>query len=213
MSNPLAEYLSTLDARDAREQTHAQYINAYTQLADKTAILAQQGTTNTASEAPVPSPSGSARTIRPATPRGKASPAPSDTSVAQVRAELASAQKTRGDLETQVATLTTEVAELKVNDREQQKRIGQLERVKEQLERRAKDRTEELKGKGRFVEEVQDEMVAIELQLNMAEKEKERLKKENEELTRRWMEKMEAEAKHMNDNMDKEIAQRDRRRK
>ncbi|KAH9865997.1 hypothetical protein J1614_008561 [Plenodomus biglobosus] len=69
------------------------------------------------------------------------------------------------------------------------------------LERRGKDRADELKGKGRFVEEVQDEMVALNLQLNMAEQEKERLKKENEDLTRRWMQKMDEEARKMNDRM------------
>ena len=44
-------------------------------------------------------------------------------------------------------------------------------------------------------------MVALNLQLNMAEQEKEKLKKENEELTRRWVQKMEEEARKMNDRM------------
>jgi hypothetical protein len=64
-----------------------------------------------------------------------------------------------------------------------------------------KDRADELKGKGSLVEQVQDEMVALNLQLNMAEQEKERLQKENAELTRRWVEKMEGEAAKMNDRM------------
>lgn len=61
-----------------------------------------------------------------------------------------------------------------------------------------RDRQEELKGKGRLVEEVQDEMVALNLQLNIAEQNAETLKKENQELTRRWVEKMEREAEEMN---------------
>lgn len=69
------------------------------------------------------------------------------------------------------------------------------------LERRGKDRVDELRGKGKFVEDIQDEMVALTLQLNMAEKEKERLSKENEELTRRWVERMEVEVGKMNDQM------------
>jgi hypothetical protein len=44
-------------------------------------------------------------------------------------------------------------------------------------------------------------MVALNLQLNMAEQEKERLKKENDELTRRWVSKMEEEASRMNAQM------------
>jgi hypothetical protein len=58
---------------------------------------------------------------------------------------------------------------------------------------------DELKGKGKFVVEIQDEMVALNLQLNVAEQERERLKKENEELTQRWVERMEQEAKKMNE--------------
>jgi len=41
-------------------------------------------------------------------------------------------------------------------------------------------------------------MVALNLQLNVAEEKAEKLKKENEDLTRRWMVKMEAEAEEMN---------------
>ena len=42
-------------------------------------------------------------------------------------------------------------------------------------------------------------MVALNLQLNMAEQEKERLRKENDDLTKRWVKKMEEEAKKMNE--------------
>jgi chromosome segregation ATPase len=93
------------------------------------------------------------------------------------------------------------LATLQASDVQQKQRIVQLEKARANLERRGKDRADELKGKGRFVEEVQDEMVALNLQLNMAEQEKERLRKENEELTRRWVKKMEDEAARMNAQM------------
>lgn len=76
-----------------------------------------------------------------------------------------------------------------------------MEKVRANLERRGKDRVDELKGKGKFVEDIQDEMVALTLQLNMAEQEKEKLKKENDDLTKRWVKKMEDEARRMNDRM------------
>jgi hypothetical protein len=60
---------------------------------------------------------------------------------------------------------------------------------------------DELRGKGKFVEDIQDEMVALTLQLNMAEQEKEKLKRENDDLTKRWMKKMQEEANRMNDRM------------
>ncbi|PVI04727.1 autophagy protein 16 [Periconia macrospinosa] len=203
-STPLADYLSALEARDAREKAHEKYINAFTKLADRTAAqakLAKQSNTTTQQ----PSPATSTKSLRPTSPKG-ASVAPSD---AQIRSELAATQKTRVDLESKLTAATSELSAYKQTDAEQKKRIALLENSKAQLERRMKDKGEELKGKGRFVEDVQDEMVALTLQLNMAEKEKERLREENEELTKRWVKKMDEEARRMNDKMGWE----DKRRK
>jgi len=108
-------------------------------------------------------------------------------------------QRTRGELEAQLNTLSAELSTLKISDTQQKQRIEQLEKKRTAHERRGRDKAEELKGKGRLVEEVHDEMVALNLQLNMAEQEKEKLRKENDELTRRWMKKMEEEAKKMNE--------------
>jgi len=171
-------------------------IDLDTKLADNTAKFANQ---RSSSEEPTPAASASTKAI---TSKGKG-PATIDVSspstVAQLRSELAITQRTRGDLESQLSTLTTELSTLKASDAQQKQRIEQLEKVRTQLERRSKDRTEELKGKGRLVEEVHDEMVALNLQLNMAEQEKEKLRKENEELTKRWVQRMEEEARKMNE--------------
>lgn len=148
-----------------------------------------------------PNPSSSAST-KTATPKGKGATTTDDalpSAVAQLRAELAVTQRTRGDLEAQLSALSAELSTLKASDTQQKQRIEQLEKMRTALERRGKDRAEELKGKGRLVEEVHDEMVALNLQLNMAEQEKEKLRKENDELTRRWVKKMEEEAKKMNE--------------
>lgn len=67
------------------------------------------------------------------------------------------------------------------------------------LERRVRDRDEEIKGKARLVEEVQDEMVSLNLQLNMAEQRSERLEVENKQLVDRWMERMGREVEEMNE--------------
>ncbi|ORX94720.1 autophagy-related protein 16 [Clohesyomyces aquaticus] len=204
-SSPLAEYLAALEARDAREQAHAVYINHYTKLADRTA--ASLAHAEASAPAPTPSLRTSTKSLRPGTPKGKGSPLPHDVSsppggIAQLRAELAQTQKTRSALESKLAATTSELSTFQLSDTAQKKRIAQLEKQKELLERRVKDRAEELKGKGRLVEDVQDEMVAINLQLHMVEQERDRLKGENEELTRRWVEKMEQEARRMNEDND-----------
>lgn len=139
------------------------------------------------------------------TPKGKKGPATADAAssntVAQLRSELAATQRTRGDLEAQLSAVSADLAALKASDTQQKQRIEQLEKMRLALERRARDTADELKGKGRLVEDVHDEMVALNLQLNMAEQEKEKLRKENEDLTKRWVQKMEEEARRMNDRM------------
>ncbi|KAF2659847.1 autophagy protein 16 [Lophiostoma macrostomum CBS 122681] len=203
--NPLAEYLSALEARDAKEKQHVRYINAYTKLADRTAALTAPPEMLAYPEDPPAS--GPSKSKKPATPKGKASPAPADPSspsnLVQMRQELASTQRIRSDLESKVAQQTASLLDYKTLDTAQKQRISQLEKVKEQLERRVRDRADELKGKGKFVTDVQDEMVALNLQLNMLEQENERLRKENGDLTKRWVEKMEQEARTMNEGNEK----------
>jgi hypothetical protein len=63
---------------------------------------------------------------------------------------------------------------------------------------RLRDRDEELKGKAKLVEDVQDEMVMLNLQLNVAEEQSKKLKMENQELVDRWMARMGKEADAMN---------------
>jgi hypothetical protein len=61
-----------------------------------------------------------------------------------------------------------------------------------------KDREDELKQKKKLVEEVHDEMVGLNMELNMLGQEKERLKGENAELVRRWMDRMRVEVDKAN---------------
>lgn len=73
-----------------------------------------------------------------------------------------------------------------------------MSRQKADVERKLRDRDEELKGKGRLVEQAQDEMVALGLQLNVAEEQKDKLTRENQELVDRWMKRMGEEAERVN---------------
>lgn len=66
------------------------------------------------------------------------------------------------------------------------------------MERKLRDREEEIKGKQKLVVQAQDEMVALSLQLNMSEQKSERLDKDNRELTERWMVQKGREAERMN---------------
>ncbi|KAF2502446.1 autophagy protein 16 [Lophium mytilinum] len=201
MSSWLVQYGSALDVRDAREQKHSAYISAYTKLADRTATLSSQPTASPAETlpgTPLPKPA------RPSTPRNKPALPPHEPLTAEhlalMRAELTAAQSARTALEARVKSLSSELSSFRTQSTAQASQIIHLEQTKQHLERRVNDRAEELKGKGRLVVNVQDEMVALELQLNMSEQKVEKLETENQELTRRWLAKMEQEASDMNNS-------------
>jgi len=78
------------------------------------------------------------------------------------------------------------------------KRMADLLAERTHLQLRLKDRDEELRGKAKLLDNVQDELVSLNLQFNMAEDRAKRLQKENQELIDRWMVRMGKEADAMN---------------
>ena len=92
-----------------------------------------------------------------------------------------------------------ELEALKGKARVDVKRINQLNSTVTQLSVKLKDREEELRGKAKLIENVQDENVTLNLQLNMADEQAEKLKAENKELVDRWMARMGKEADKMNE--------------
>lgn len=83
-------------------------------------------------------------------------------------------------------------------DRAARVQMSEVMKQKGELERRVRDREEELRGKAKLVVDAQDEMIALELQLNLSEARGEKLKRENGELVERWMKRMGEEAEKMN---------------
>lgn len=66
------------------------------------------------------------------------------------------------------------------------------------LIQKVKDRDEEIAGKRRFVQETQDEMISLNLELSVVDERNRKLKSDNEELVRRWMERKTKEVEEMN---------------
>jgi chromosome segregation ATPase len=125
---------------------------------------------------------------------------PDSPTLAQIRQDLAKAQQERGDLQSRLDTASRELEALKGKAKLDSKRIVHLNSNLSQLTVRLKDRDEELKGKAKLIENVQDENVTLNLQLNMVEAQSDKLKKENKELVDRWMARMGKEADKMNDD-------------
>ena len=130
---------------------------------------------------------------------GKLTSPPPIESLSQIRQDLTRAQQDRGELQTRLDIVTKELETLKTKSKVDTKRISQLSAGVTQMTVRLRDREEELKGKAKLVEDVQDEMVTLNLQLNIAEEQTEKLKKENKELVDRWMARKAKEADAMND--------------
>ncbi|KAI6901880.1 hypothetical protein KC318_g3608 [Hortaea werneckii] len=202
MSDWIAQYSAALTERDARELAHKRYIDAYTKLADRAALLEAKPSPAVASLSPTPPSAGKDRTDISTKPKGghdpeSAAPPPKDL-LAGLRTDLAATQRARATLQTQVEELTASISALQTQNQASSTQIAQLSRQKADIERKLRDRDEELKGKGRLVEQAQDEMVALGLQLNVAEEQKEKLSRENKELVDRWMKRMGEEAERVN---------------
>jgi len=115
-----------------------------------------------------------------------------------LRADLATTQKARSTLQTQLTDLTAELSAVSIQQRSSQNQVTALTKQVLETERKLQDRDEELRGKSKMVEQAQDEMVALELQFNLAEQRSEKLEKENKELVERWMKRMGEEAERVN---------------
>jgi hypothetical protein len=194
MSDWIEQYSAALDARDAREQAHKPFIDAYTKLADRTAAAAITNTSSTPA-----SPALLDRTATPTKAKGPAkSPVPDSDLLTTFRTDLSNTQRARASLQAQVAELTLSLNILQTSQKDSSVQITTLTKQKLDTERKLRDREEEIRGKAKLVEEAQDEMVSLQLQLNMAEQKKEELQKENGQLVERWMRRMGEEVERVN---------------
>jgi chromosome segregation ATPase len=172
---------------------------ADTALADRTAQLSQQPQPFAIAVPPNPQTQSPASHERTGTPtKGKESEhTPSDL-LLTLRTDLATTQKARSSLQTQLSDLTAQLSALSTQQRSSQSQITALTKQVLETERKLQDRDEELRGKSKMVEHAQDEMVALELQFNLAEQRSEKLERENKELVERWMKRMGEEAERVN---------------
>lgn len=202
----MEQYSAALDIRDAREKAHKPFIDACTitlphslterlltshcmyadtKLADRTAAAAS----TPSSAAPATPPPATATTD------------PSTTSAAttqKLQTDLLTAQKARSTLLSSLSTLELQLTTLRSQTNSLTSQLNTSNSQKAALERKLRDREEELRQKKKFADDAQDEVVALQLQLNLAEEKGERVRRENEELVRRWVERMGVEVERVN---------------
>ncbi|WZH43250.1 autophagy-related protein 16 [Fusarium acuminatum] len=125
-------------------------------------------------------------------------PSTNDPGVAQLKQDLAEALRSKGVTEKRLRASEEELMQLRSKHKIDTKSIRDLTADRNSLTTRLKDREYELREKRKLIEQVQDEMIALNLQMSMAEKERDKVKKENKELVDRWMKRMAQEADAMN---------------
>lgn len=138
----------------------------------------------------------------------------------QLRSDLAEAIRSKSQLQSRLKTAEAELTKLRAKTKADSESIKELSSLRNVLTLKVKDRDEELRGKAKLLDvcgqpcitylfkcitylhslfqDVQDEMVSLNLQLNMAEQRCKTLETENKELIARWMAHKGREAEEMN---------------
>ncbi|KAL5347689.1 autophagy protein 16, interacts with Atg12p-Atg5p [Pseudogymnoascus australis] len=180
------EYLENLRRRDELEKANYDLIDAYSRLADQTAALEAKVSTNSYS------------TIT-TTPGNYAPSLSNQEEAAQVKGDLAEALRAKGQLQRRLKVTEETLERLKTRAKADSSLIRDISAERAQLILKVKDRDEELRGKTLLLVQVQDENMSLDLQLNMAEQQTARLRRENKDLIDRWMARMGQEADAMNE--------------
>lgn len=189
-------YLAALETRDEAEKVNQDIYDTYTKLADRTAQLSRPSPPAAPQEPPKSPPPSLVGRFSTKSP----SPAPVieiPSSVA-LRQEFTTAQAERAKLSAQLESVLAELEALKASSKIDRKEITRLTKTSAHVQLRLRDRDEELRGKAKLLEDVQDENATLNLELRQADEKAKRLKRENQELVDRWMKSKGEEAERMN---------------
>ncbi|CAK7263843.1 autophagy protein 16, interacts with Atg12p-Atg5p [Sporothrix epigloea] len=181
------EYLASIEAADATDPASSLLIAACSTLQDQ--VVALQAENALLRSAP-----GTATV----TGRELCNDASLETPDAQLRVDLAEALRSQGKFQSRLKAAEEELETLRAKTRNDAKTIRTLTVERNTLATKVRDRDEELRGKSKLVENVHDELIALNLQLNIAEQQRDKIKKENKDLVERWMRRMGQEAEAMN---------------
>ncbi|KAF9877505.1 autophagy protein 16 [Colletotrichum karsti] len=188
-----SEYLASIREQERNNPVNLEIVQLCSQLSDRVAALEAEKELLKSKIAPA-----DAKTR---TTNEKAAPIDTistDPSVNQLQLNLAEALRSNGTLQDRAKKAEEEVQVLRKKNKDDARQVRNLTAEKTALATKLKDREHELREKRKLVENVQDEMITLNLQVAMAEKERDKVKAENKELVDRWMKRMAQEADAMN---------------
>ncbi|EGX90362.1 autophagy protein Apg16, putative [Cordyceps militaris CM01] len=203
MPNWREEYLISLRDSEMNTPVNMELVQTCSQMADRISALEAERSSLEAQLASSGKPPQK-------NAAGGAANSTADTGeTAQLRHDLAEALRSKGTTETRLRAAEEELAKLRSKTKEDARSVRSLTADRTALTTRLKDREFELREKRKLVEvttavltfwgsQVQDEMITLNLQVSVAEKERDKVKKENKELVDRWMKRMAQEADAMN---------------
>ncbi|KAM3496810.1 hypothetical protein MY10362_009818 [Beauveria mimosiformis] len=201
MSSWREEYLVSLKESEMNSPVNMELVQTCSQMADRISALEAERASLQTRPLPAASSSSSSSSTTGKPPPDAAAPRPGHddaTTTTQLRHDLAEALRAKGATETRLRAAEEELVKLRVKTKEDARSVRDLTSERTALTTRLKDREYELREKRKLVEEVQDEMITLNLQMSVAEKERDKVKKENKELVDRWMKRMAQEADAMN---------------
>ncbi|KFH40227.1 Autophagy protein-like protein [Hapsidospora chrysogenum ATCC 11550] len=188
MPNWRQEYLSSFKDVELSNPVNMELVQTCSQMADRISALEAE---KAALEASLPAPTAQKQTA-------PAALSSDDPGVAQLRLDLAEALRSKGVTETRLRTAEEELDKLRAKTKEDSRALRALDAERAKLRTSLKDREYEIQERRKLLENVQDEVIALNIQLSIAEKERDKVRKENKELVDRWMRRMAQEADAMN---------------
>ncbi|KAF8451802.1 autophagy-related protein 16 [Terfezia claveryi] len=217
--------LASLTERDKREKSQLDIITAYTRLASRTSFLeskvqalqlnrpfgAPHSTICSQTQIPNPkettTPSDSSPQTNlphaPGTPPSIPTPLglePTNPVLLQLKSDLTIAQRTKTLLTTDLNALKAQYTELIASHSSCKQQIAELIEERNTFSRKLATREEEMQYKNKQVERLQDDIIALEMQLNVLHDQKDKLQGEYNDLVKRMMKYKEREAEELINN-------------
>ncbi|KXH52794.1 autophagy protein 16 [Colletotrichum nymphaeae SA-01] len=202
MADWRSEYLASIREQEKNNPVNLEIVQLCSQLSDHVAALEAENQVLKSKTAPEKksklTTSEKSNNIPPSPTTGTASTSSPDPTIAQLQLQLAEALRSNGTLKDRAKQAEDEAQTLRTKHKDDAKKVRSLTAENAALTTKLRDREHELREKRKLVENVQDDMITINLQMSMAEQERDRVKKENKELVDRWMKRMAQEADAMN---------------
>ncbi|KAI1822969.1 autophagy-related protein 16 [Xylaria intraflava] len=194
MPNWRSDYLASLEDAERNNPVNRALVEACSQLADRVAALEAEKAAWTAGSKPPPTKATPSKPL----PTSAADPTAPSEGTAQLRLDLAEALRGRGQAQARLKAAETELATLKSKTQAEGKRVTDLTAERNMLKSRVRDLNEELEKKKKFLKDVQDDNLTLNMELNMTTQKAAKVQAENKELVDRWMKRMGREADALN---------------